>query len=353
MILAAEQPEARDLSFFFILVGCILTALVGGYIGRRRGILNPAHIRRTMSAAIIGCDAPIALLAIWFLKMDADTWKVPVVGAIVGTIVCGLGLVLARWRRMPLTDAPIFGLQSGMGNVGYTFGGVVCFMAWGLQGLAVEQIFTMMWPFFAFLFCFPIARHYGELATAAAGGEAQPAAPRWLIVLRILRQSLLDLRSLPLYAATAGVLLNLANSSQGDMAVHLREAVGTGLFVPPREFVEKWHILHIVMIVGIFLQFGSIGMTVRASRILVYWKAALASAAMKFLVSPLVMLGLALAMGLGGMQLQVCVVLAAAPTAVYSILMANLFGLNKDLANTTFVTTHAIAFTVLIVTMVL
>jgi predicted permease len=329
MILAAEQPEAKDLWFFFVLLGCILAALVGGYIGRRRGLLNPAHIRRTMSAAIIGCDAPIALLAIWFLQMDADTWKVPVVGALVGMIICGLGLGMARWRRMSLTDAAVFGLQSGMGNVGYTFGGVVCFMMWGLQGLAVEQIFTMMWPFFAFLFCFPIARHYGELAAAAAGGKACPAIPRWLLVLRTLRQSLLDLRSLPLYAATAGVVLNLAKAE-------------------PPHFVNDWHIIHAVMVIGIFLQFGSIGMTVRASRIPVFWKAAVASAGMKFIVSPLVMLGLALAMGLEGMQLYACVVLAASPTAVYSILMANLFGLNKDLANTTFITTHAIAFTALI-----
>ena len=60
------------------------------------------------------------------------------------------------------------------------------------------------------------------------------------------------------------------------------------------------------------------------------------------------MLGAALALGLSGMQLEVCVLLAAMPTAVYSILMANLFGLNRDLANTTFILTHAIAFAALV-----
>ena len=209
-LVLAEQPAANDLRFFYVLVGCILAALVGGYIGRRRGILNPAHVRRTMSAAIIGCDSPIALLAIWFLKMDSSTWKVPVVGALVGVAVCLAGLAVARQRRMVPADAAVFGLQAGMGNIGYTFGGAICFMVWGLQGLAVEQIFTMMWPFFAFIFCFPIARHYGEVAAAAAGGEACPAISPWRLVLRTLRQSLLDLRSLPLYAATAGVVLNLA-----------------------------------------------------------------------------------------------------------------------------------------------
>lgn len=226
-------------------------------------------------------------------------------------------------------DAAVFGLQAGMGNIGYTFGGAICFMVWGLQGLAVEQIFTMMWPFFAFIFCFPIARHYGEAAAAAAGGQAHSAIPPWRLILRTLRQSLLDLRSLPLYAATGGVVLNLAG-------------------LQPPESVNRWHVLPILMIVGILMQFGSIGMTIKAGRIPVFWKRALGGASLKFILSPLVMLGAALALGLSGMQLEVCVLLAAMPTAVYSILMANLFGLNRDLANTTFILTHAIAFAAMV-----
>ncbi len=185
----------------------------------------------------------------------------------------------------------------------------------------------MMWPFFAFLFCFPIARHYGEIAGGAAGRTESGLR----FALRTLWRSLTDLRSLPLYAASLGVVLNLVSG-------------------PPPEFVSelvnRWHLLHALMIIGIFLQFGSIGMTIKASRIPVFWKQALGGAMMKFILSPLLMLGAALAMGLSGMQLDVCILLAAMPTAVYSILMANLFGLNRDLANTTFILTHAICFAV-------
>jgi predicted permease len=322
----AEQP-APDFRFF-LFMGCILVAVVGGYIGRRRGILNPAWVRRTMSGAIIGCDAPIALVAIWFLKMDGDTWKIPVVGAAVGMVVCLLGLWVARQRKMSHLDAPVFGLQAGMGNVGYTLGGAICFMLWGIQGLAVEQIFCMMWPFFAFLFCFPIARHYAE----TGGGQACPTESRVWVILRTLRQSLLDLRSMPLYAATLGVVLNVAD-------------------LPPPEFVHQWHLIDAMMVIGILLQFGSVGMTVKASRIPTFWKWALASASFKFILSPVLMLGAALALGMSGTPLYVCVLLAAMPTALYSVLMANLFGLNRDLANSTFILTHAICLTVLACTM--
>jgi predicted permease len=58
------------------------------------------------------------------------------------------------------------------------------------------------------------------------------------------------------------------------------------------------------------------------------------------------------AMGMAGATdlrpMYVCVLLSAMPTALYSVLMANLFGLNRDLANTTFILTHAICFAVTI-----
>ena len=302
---------------FLLFLGCMVLAIAGGYAARRRGILNPDWARGIMTATIIGCDAPIACLAIWHLEIYAGVWKVPVVAVAVGVATCLAGLAVARWRRMAPADAAVFGLQAGMGNVGYTLGGFLCFAIWGLQGLALEQMFCMMWPFFAFLFCFPIGRHYGE---AAAGvGENVPPLP---YALRTLWRTLTDLRSLPLYMATLGLVLNLAGPK-------------------PPAAIKQSHVIDILMIVGILMQFGSVGMTVRAGRIPVFWKKALGSALLKFLLSPALMLGLALAMGITGQPLYVCVLLAAMPTALYSVLMANLFGLNRDLANTTFILTHA------------
>jgi len=315
-ILAAQTDLAEYR--FGLYLACIVLAIAGGYVGRRRGILNPHWAGRIMSAAIIGCDAPIACLAIWHLETGAGVWKVPVAGVAVAVATCLAGLAVARWRRLCPADAAVFGLQAGMGNVGYTLGGFLCFALWGLQGLAIEQMYCMMWPFFSFLFCFPIARHYGE-AASGIHEDVPPAA----YALRTLWRTLTDLRSLPLYTASLGLVVNLAGPT-------------------PPAVIRQSHIIDILMIVGIVMQFGSVGMTVRARRIPVYWKRALGSGLLKFLLSPALMLGLALAMGISGDPLYVCLVLAAMPTALYSVLMANIFGLNRDLANTAFVLTHAV-----------
>jgi predicted permease len=226
---------------------------------------------------------------------------------------------------MAPADAAVFGLQAGMGNVGYTLGGAIALAVWGIQGLAVEQVFCMMWPFFTFLFCFPMAHHY--TGTSAAGGGRKLSEVAY--ALRILGKSLADIRSAPVYLAALGLILNLARQA-------------------PPQAVREWRVLDVLMVVGIFMQFGSVGLTVYERRLPAFWKPALGTAALKFLLSPVLMLGAVLALGMAGDERRVCLMLAVMPTAIYSVLIANLFGLNKDLANTTFLLTHCICFAVII-----
>lgn len=317
MTILAQQSFDVD-ARFLLFMACIVVAIAGGYAARRTGLVKSTLAGPVMSVGIIGCDAPIGWLAIWHLRIDPGVGLVPVVGAAVGVVTCLLGLALARRLKMAPTDAAVFGLQGGMGNVGYTLGGSLCFALWGIQGLALEQMYCLMWPFFAFLFCFPIGRHYGE----AARGEADSTGLAGYAV-RTLWRSLTDLRSLPLYTATLGLILNLAG-------------------VQPPAAIREWHVIDGLMIAGILLQFGGVGLTVRASRLAAFWRPAAGSAAIKFFLSPLLMLGATLALGMTGEPLYVCLLLAAMPTALYSVLMANLFGLNKDLANATFILTHAL-----------
>ncbi|HUW99738.1 MAG: AEC family transporter [Phycisphaerae bacterium] len=320
------EPMSTEHARIIVFLSCIVAAGVAGYVLKRLGWAKREWAPRLMSAAIIGFDAPIALLAVWHLAIRADVWKVPVAGAAVAIATNLVGLGVARARRMAPANAALFGLQGGMGNVGYTLGGALCFALWGMQGLALEQMFCVMWPFYAFLFCFPIARHYGE---RAAGAQQDPRPSPLRYAAGVLARSLTDLRSLPLYMVAAGLALNLRG-------------------VVPPEAIRRWGVIDALMVAGIFLQFGSVGLTVEARRLPRFWRPALGTAALKFLASPLLMVGAALGLGLAGMPLYVCVLLAAMPTALYSVLMANLFGLNRDLANTTFLLTHILSFAVII-----
>lgn len=313
----ATQLGAAEIRFV-LYMACIVVSIAAGYAARRTGLLKPSWAAPVMSAAIIGCDAPIACLAIWHLAILPGVWKVPVGGAAVGVAVCLIGLGVARLARMRPADAAVFGLQGGMGNVGYTMGGSLCFALWGIQGLALEQMYCLMWPFFSFLFCFPLAYHYRERVRGRRGQTSDV-----MYALRTLWRSLRDVRSLPLYTAALGLTLNLASA-------------------PPPAAVGRWHVVDGLMVAGIILQFGGVGLTVRARRLPRFWKKALGSTVLKLVASPILMVGVAMALGMTGTPLTVCILLAAMPTALYSVLMANIFGLNRDLANATFILTHAV-----------
>ena len=277
-MLALTAAETR----FVLFLGCIVCAMAGGYLARRTGLLRAESAGGIMSAAIIGVDAPVALLALWFLQIHAGVWKVPVAAFAVAVVAVLAGLWIARWRRMATRDRVVFALQGGMGNVGYTLGGAIAFAVWGLQGLAVEQMFCMMWPFFSFLFCWPLAHHFADPVELTDKG---PRHADIAYALRILAKSLADLLSLPLYLATLGLILNLA-----------------GAAAP--QFVAEWHILDALMVVGIVMQFGSVGLTVRVSRLAAWWKPALGAAALKFLLSPVLMLAAVFALGITGDALR-------------------------------------------------
>jgi len=324
----ATEPSQFDVGQvrLAVFVGCILAALAGAYVLRRRGWLKAEWSKPIMSGSIIVCDAPVALLSIWHLRILEGVWKVPVAGGVVTVAACLVGLGLARIRRMAPADGSVFGLQSGMGNVGYTLGGSLCFAIWGLQGLALEQMYCLMWPFVAFLFCFPLARHYGERAR----GRQPTAGPDVAYAVRTLLRSIADIRSLPLYTAALGLVLNLRG-------------------VAPPAAIERWHVIDALMVLGIVSQFGGVGMTVYARRLPAFWKPSAGTAAVKFLVSPALMVLVACLLGLEGVPLAVCVLLAAMPSALYSVLMANLFGLNRDLANATFLLTHALCLAIVAV----
>jgi len=329
-MLLSAAPASAEHARIFVFLACIVAASVGGYVLKRLGWAKAEWAPSLMSAAIIGVDAPIALLSVWHLTVVAGVWKVPLAGGVVAVAASLAGLEIGRRLRLPPQDRAVFGLQGGMGNVGYTLGGALCFALWGIQGLALEQMFCVMWAFYAFLFCFPIARHYGE---QAAGAPLGPRPPAWRYAAGILLRSLTDLRSLPLYMVTLGLVLNVRG-------------------VAPPEAIRRWGVIDGLMVLGIFLQFGGVGLTVEARRLPAFWKPALGTAALKFLLSPALMLGAALLLGLSGVPLYVCVLLAAMPTALYSVLMANIFGLNKDLANTTFILTHAICLGLVLAAMV-
>ena len=86
----------------------------------------------------------------------------------------------------------------------------------------------------------------------------------------------------------------------------------------------------------------SIGVTIRLSAIRKHVSEYFSVSLQKFLILPLLGLGLSYLFGLGDLSRKVVFILATMPAAINSIVIVNVFNLDRDLTNSLFLVTTAL-----------
>ena len=299
---------------FFSLVA--LVSAVFGYLARRQGWIGTERAGWFMKAAIVGFDTSLGFFAVWRLHIIPGTWRLPLVNVAVIATLLAAGFAVARLLKMGRLQTPSFAFGASISNLSYTLGGFVALSLLGPDALGYQFIYILSSPFFIFLVLFPIAHHY----TSESG----------LGLLELVRRSVADLRSLPLYAITAGLVLSLTKAPY------------------PAETLERVHLIDVLLVVGIVLSYVGIGLTISLRAMRPYLVQSVVMCGLKFAVAPLLMFGLMSALGYTGIGRQLCLLLAFMPCAVYSIMIPTLFRTDRDLAMTNFIVSHAVFFAVIL-----
>jgi predicted permease len=284
-----------------LALAMLLGGLVLGYAARKTGLLAERRARPMHLVNIVAFQTNVAWLTMWGVVWHWDLIRLPIVGLILSLAMTMLGLVLGRLHRFEGRDRATFALCCGMSNLGTTGGLLVIYVILDLEAVKLGNVFLLYWSFYTFLFCFPLARHFG--AETRVG------------VLRLIAGSVMDVRTLPL----AAMLLGL----------------GLGVWGPTQPAVCK-SILPVLILVSGFLAMFAIGVTLHLSKVREFLHAYLTQAAVKFVLSPLVAAGLVLAFALHGPDAKVVLIDASMSQAFYSVMIANIFGLNVHLANSMF-----------------
>lgn len=304
-----DLSTAQRLAF---LISLIAGSIGAGYIARRLGLAE--RIARILMWFVMTVPYTIvSFLAIWVLQFSRELLVLPLFGMIVLTAGVGAGAGIARLLRMKRPQAGAFVLTAGASNLGFTMGSFVNFALFGVQGLAVAQLYTSFWEFGMVFVLYPVARHYGY----ATG------APLWRLIVDNFR----DPRALPLLAAICGLTLNL-----------------TG--VPRPAFVADIHLVDILIIFGTVVAFFTTGLRLHFEQIGVHRLLYPIVAGIKFLFLPAVGAGLVAFMWAIGVPLvnpadapawKVVLIQASTPTAIYAVVISNLFNLDDKLASIVFV----------------
>jgi len=287
----------KDLFGFYLL---FYGALSAGFLLRRWQGLAPFLMRY----AILLLEAPIFAYSFWILDLQRVRQFAPIPLISVALVLTALGLG-ARLAPRLFGNSPArgsFTVAAGFSNIGTTGGSFLCYLLFGLPGLALGALYLLPYPFLVYTLGFSLARYY-------ASGRTLP-----------LREMLVSL------LANAVSAVPLAGMGLGLACNLLSWPVPAGL----TSVADKWIKLDLVVMCL------AIGMTLKPRRLFAAWRPLAAIGAIKFILLPL-LAAVLVWLSYGSWQslpAKVLLVQASMPVAIYGVVTANLFGLDRELANT-------------------
>jgi hypothetical protein len=298
--------------FLFPLV-VMTVGLTVGYIVKLRRTVDCLPLSRGFTrSGMIYLDPLNIILALWGQSFAHPKMLVlPVIGLAIALLATVPAWVVTRVRRTPPRRAGVLVGASLFSNLGPTFGTFLSYVLAGEAGFAAATLFTVyFYPTFYTLGLL-VGRRYSTGAALSPG--------------RFIADAMRDAANRnPVLAVFVGLLL--------------------GAFGPARPaFCE--HVTAVVVPVTTLVYLVGIGMTLNPGRVRDYVPHGAVMGAVKFIYTPLLGLGFAWLYRVlnpaDAVSPQVIFLQSCMPTAIFSLIMANLFDLDRDLANTLWLLTNA------------
>lgn len=285
--------------------------LFAGYCLRRTGRSKPGWSPAINRFTLVWAQPVVMFLALWSMKTpDWRALALPVYSVVLIVVMWPIGALVSRLLHLDRSDTGSFTTAAIFSNQGFTYGTFLTFVALGTQGAALGSVYCISFMPMLFTFGFYVARCY-----SAEAGQG---------ILKVLTRQFIDPQSRnPTLSILAGLALNW-------------------LHVPAPS--SSAFIIDITMPASTAAFLFAIGLGLHLSAVRVYWRECVVLHALKYLVSPALGLLLAIPFGYWALAdhslLCVCFIMAATPSAIMSVLLAQVFHLNERLAGALFLTTN-------------
>ncbi|PIW33583.1 MAG: hypothetical protein COZ37_01150 [bacterium (Candidatus Ratteibacteria) CG_4_10_14_3_um_filter_41_18] len=287
----------------------IYGSLIIGWLFRIKNWCSEDKSSILMRRAICGLEPLIGCFAFWILDLsDLKILTLPLVGALIVTATFIPALPSARILRLDRKRKGSYVLGALFSNGGY-IGAPLCFILLGEEAFALAWLYIIFFAPYFFTVGFSLAARYGQ--------------EERISIRHSLKEFFSDrVRIMPLLGIGLGASLNL-------------------LRYPRPEF---FGVLNKVLVaLAIFVYMFAIGLGLRLKKMKGFSREITFISLIKFIYVPLVGIGFGLLFGyhhiLGGLPLKVVFIQAIMPAAIWSVIAANLYGLNKNLANSIWIWT--------------
>lgn len=296
--------------------------LCGGYTARRRGWLDEELSRPLHFHTVVWGWSAAASLSLWQLPLRPENLWLAVILPLVMAAATFAIIPLARRTGLQPKQVGVLAVAAGLSNTGFTLGAYVCYslLRPAPEALAYSTAYVPVTTAMIVMMAYPTAKHFGQ----GRNGES------WA---RLVVRNFADLRSLPMYASLAGVAL----ASFG---------------IPYPQFFQEWPVIDVLFYIGGFGGYFGIGLRLRLGDAHAYLPQHALLAAFKFLAMPalaacLIALTQLTPWPISPLPARVILIQSAMPSAILSVMIANLFGLDARLASNLWVWNTA-AFVLLV-----
>lgn len=291
------------------------SGLTVGYLLRRCGHGSDARSRQLTRIGLVWVDPLNVCLALWGQEItDARMVGLPLTGLTIALLASVPAYAWAKWRRMPPKRAGVLVSTSMFSNLGPTFGTYLCFVLGGELGFAAAALYT--------IYFYPTFFTLGLLVGRRYGSEGQEVSA-WRYALETMRDAA---SRNPVLSVFVGLALSF--------------------WAPERPEALAW-LPDITVPGATFLYLIAIGMTLDLRKVADYWRHALGVGIIKFVYTPLIGLAFGWVWARLGphdpIYQQVIFIQACMPVAIFALILANLFDLDRHMANTTWLLTNAFA----------
>ena len=297
-------PEAmqtfQDKLFYFLFSQALVWGpLLLGRTLRKRGVVAE-RAAKPLHTLNLACITPVVYgLGVWRLDRSAPGWwQAPVAMAILLAVITA-GAVWSSFHFVRRREtAGACALMLAISNTGHTMAGFLTLLLLSDAGYSFNSL--MMIPLISFvsLVWFPLAMHWSRRGEASFFSS--------------FARSMLSGQSLQMVGLTVGMALNYFHAPMSRFWIALLKTMVFG---------------------GTALVMFAMGLKLRFTRLGGYQKMLGWVYLSKFLVSPLIAIGLCALLGMHGVAAGALFLAAIAPVGVNSVAFSTLFDLDVDLAN--------------------
>jgi len=291
---------------FLLFIVDLITPLAVGYVCRFQDVVKESVFNKMILNNILVIYPALSFLSFWILPLNYDLIWLPVMGLVMGIIPGVLAYFVAEYKYTSDLDRGSYVMSAILSNLG-TIGGLCVFLLYGETGYAYQQLVVLFQYILMFMFCYPLAQYYYE--RAQKGKKASGISVRSILFSRN-------------QLAIVGILCGAVLQQIGVPRPHSLDGLAEILI-----HIGAWTAL---IPVGYSIDFGKLKNYYSSIRDLIM---------IKFLLTPLLIYGVARIFITNEIMINTLLVLACMPTAVNAVVTSRIYRLNIHISVAAFILT--------------